>query len=138
MTSQPCRNYKSTLVDTIITISSSGSSFDNDDEFNGMDRVPIQVTIKAYELSYGPVIDYDIKVSVPYTNPMDWDDHPFMYLKQDNAQEKRTTSGNIIDDTPAVRAILQELVKAEPFKLYTTTDCTHRARLIAALDSFWS
>ena len=128
--SEPCRNYKNTLADTIITVEGS--------RFNSMKKVPIQLSIKVYELNYGPVLDYEIKSNIPFTHPMDWDDHPFMYCKQHGEQSNRYTSENIIDDTPAVRLLVQELVEKEPFKLYTTTDCTHRARLIAALENFWS
>lgn len=128
--SEPCRKYKSTLVDTVFTVNASS--------FNSTRGIPIQVSFKAYELSYRPVINYTITVNVPFTHPMDWSDHPFMFSKQDNEEQNKYESANIIDDTPAVRAIIQELAQKEPFKLYTTTDCTHRARLIQALESFWS
>jgi hypothetical protein len=127
---EPCSNYKSTLAETTLTVECM--------RFNSVKKVPVQLSIKIYELNYGPVLDYEIKCNVPYTHPMEWDDHPFMYCKQDDEQPKRYKSENIIDDTPAVRAIIQELVKKEPFQLYTTTDCSHRARLIAALETFWS
>jgi hypothetical protein len=136
--SDPCPNYKSTLVDTVITV--QGTRFDVDscgftEEESG--TTPIQVSMKAYELNYGPVLDYTIRCSVPFTDLMHWSDHPFMFSNKEQSG-KKTTSTNIIDDTPAVRAILEELAAKEPFKLYTTTDCTHRARLIQALESFWS
>ncbi len=140
MSKPPCDNYKSTLVDTVITV--KGSRFDlygSDDGDGGSSD--IKVTIKAYELTYGPVIDLTIKVNIPYTSPMNWSDHPFMYLRQDKGVKEptpRSYMGDIIDDTPAVRAILTELAQTEPFKLYTTTDCTHRAALIASLEYFWS
>lgn len=123
--STPCRKYKSTLVDTTIKV--IGTKYG---------AVPIDLKVVAYELSYGPVIDLTITASVPYTNPVEWSDHPFLLLKQQEAP--RTSVSDIIDDTPAVRAILTELVQPEEFKLYTTTDCTHRAALIASLKYFWS
>ena len=126
--SAPCRNYESTLVDTTITV--TGTKYD---------AVPIQVKVTAYKLNYGPVIDLTITASVPYTNFMEWSDHPLMHLKHDkNEAGARSSMGEILDDTPAVRAILNELVQPEKFKLYTTTDCTHRAALIASLEHFWS
>ena len=45
---------------------------------------------------------------------------------------------NIIEDTPAIRAMIMELVSEEKRNLYTTTDCTYKARLIKAIASFWS
>jgi hypothetical protein len=51
--------------------------------------------------------------------------------------ENKVKVQEIIDDTPAVRALLQELV-APASKLYTTTDCTHKGSIIQALSLFWS
>jgi hypothetical protein len=45
---------------------------------------------------------------------------------------------NIIEDTPIIRAMIMDLVSTEKRKLYTTTDCTYKARLIKAIASFWS
>ncbi len=136
--SKPCHRYESTLIDTTITV--DGSKFDMFGYGEGNGPVPIQVKITAYKLDYGPVIDLTITVSVPYTSPMDWSDHPFMLTKRDRDDKKtpKSSVGEIIDDTPAVRAILTELAQPEKFKLYTTTDCTHRAALIASLEFFWS
>ena len=136
---QPCENYKSTLVDTVITVQGTKMTTDSCDfTEEASDTTPIQVSIKVYELNYGPVLDYTITSSIPFTNVMDWTDHPLMYVKKNHYDEKKSISENIIDDTPAVRLLIQELAAKEPFKLYTTTDCTHRARLIQALETFWS
>jgi hypothetical protein len=136
--SEPCPNYKSTLVDTVITVEGLPFAIDKCGfTEEASTTTPIQVSIKAYELNYGPVIDYTIKCSVPFTDLMHWSDHPFMFSNKERSG-KKTRSTNIIDDTPAVRAILQELAAKEAFQLYTTTDCTHRARLIQSLENFWS
>ena len=136
--SKPCHRYESTLIDTTITV--DGSKFDLYDYGGDTGPTPIQVKVTAYKLDYGPVIDLTITVNVPYTGPMNWSDHPLMLTKQDRDDKNahRSSIGEIIDDTPAVRAILNELVQPEKFKLYTTTDCTHRAALIASLEFFWS
>lgn len=99
-------------------------------------KVPIKISVVAFELNYGPVIDLSITCDVPYyeTGFVDWFDHPLMWSKN---VEKGTRVGNIIDNTPAVRALIDELVAAEK-DLYTTTNCTHKGRLIRALNSFWS
>jgi hypothetical protein len=136
--SESCPNYHSTLVDTVITVQGTRFIVDNCDfTEEASNTTPIQVYITVYELNYGPALDYTIKCSIPFTDVMDWADHPFMYSNKGQSG-KKTRSSNIIDDTPAVRAIIEELATKEPFKLYTTTDCTHRARLIQALESFWS
>jgi hypothetical protein len=116
---------KSILVDTSITVIGTN---DNGD-------IPIQVHVKAIELDFGPVIDFEVRSSVPFTNLMEWSDHPFSYSKEYLEGDK---VANIIDDTPAIRAMITELVSSEKRKHYTTTDCTYKARLIKAIASFWS
>ena len=98
--------------------------------------VPMRITYEVRELTYGPVLNIRIKCDVPYDKDGDdyWDDHPFMWADH---VEEGTKIGNIVDDTPAVRALVAEL-SAAPTKLYTTTDCTHKGRIIRALCLFWS
>jgi len=98
--------------------------------------VPIKISVVANELNYGPVIDLTIKCDVPYYESgfVDWSDHPLMWAKN---VENGVRVENIIDDTPAVRALIDELIGPEK-RLYTTTNCTHKGRLIRALMSFWS
>jgi len=92
------------------------------------------MTVKALELDYGPVIDFSVTIDRPFKDTGDWADHPFMYA---GTLESPTEIANIVEDTPAVRALIAELVE-EPKKLYTGTDCSHRARLIKAIMGFWS
>ena len=99
------------------------------------DDISIQLHVKAIELDYGPVIDFEVKASIPFTNMMDWSDHPFACSTE---YMEDGTVANIIEDTPAIRAMIMELVSEEKRKLYTTTDCTYKARLIKAIASFWS
>jgi hypothetical protein len=118
---------KSLLAKTVLTVTA-----------NKMGKpTPITLTIEAIELNYGPVIDLTIRVSDPLTEPMDWDDHPFMFITKFETED-RSTLGNIIDDTPATRALIDELVCTEKKTRYTTTDCSHKGRLIRALSLFWS
>jgi hypothetical protein len=83
-----------------------------------------------------------VSVDLPYdrNDPDSWDDHPLMMCR--DLSDKNITAvrvaGEILDDTPAVRAMLSELCSVEESKHYTGTDCSHRARLIAALEKFWS
>jgi hypothetical protein len=119
------KHMKSILCDTTITV--IGSNDDGD--------VSIELHVKAIELDYGPVIDFEVKASVPFTNIMDWCDHPFASSTEYMEGNK---VANIIEDTPGIRAMIMELVSSEKRQLYTTTDCTYKARLIKAIASFWS
>lgn len=117
---------KSVLVKSNITVLGNKSG----------QHVPITLSINAIELNYGPVIDITIRADVPYheTGFVDWSDHPFMWAKH---VEKGAYISNIVDDTTAVRALIDELVAPEK-ELYTTTNCTHKGRLIRAICNFWS
>jgi hypothetical protein len=119
------KHTKSILVDTTITVIGS----------NETEHVPIELHVKAIELDYGPVIDFEVKASIPFTNIMEWSDHPFACSKEYMEDDK---VANIIEDTPAIRAMIMDLVSSEKRDLYTTTDCTYKARLIKAIASFWS
>ena len=119
------KHTKSILCDKRITV--IGSNDDGD--------IPIEVHVKAIELDYGPVIDFEVSVSIPFTNFMEWSDHPFSSSKEYIEDNKVV---NIIEDTPVIRAMIAELVSEEKRNLYTTTDCTYKSRLIKAIASFWS
>lgn len=105
------------------------------------DDVPIKMTIKALELNYGPCIDLSITVDVPCEMGWSWDDHPLLLCRARQEKDRTrplTGAGEILDDTPAVRALLKELCDPAQKKLYSGTDTTHMARLIAALELMWS
>ena len=116
---------KSVICDKIVTVIGS-----NDD-----DDVSIELHVKAVELDYGPVIDFEVTASIPFTNIMEWSDHPLAFSTEYTEHGK---VANIIEDTPVIRAMIMELVSSEKRNLHTTTDCTYRARLIKAIASFWS
>jgi hypothetical protein len=118
------KHTKSILCDTTITVVARKD-----------DDVPIQLHVKAIELDYAAVIDFEVKASEPFTDMMDWCDHPFACSTEYMEGNK---VANIIEDTPAIRAMIMELVSSEKRNLYTTTDCTYKARLIKAIASFWS
>ena len=119
------KHTKSILVDKTVTVIGTRDN----------EQIPIQLHVKAVELDYGPVIDFEVRSSVKFTNVMDWPDHPFTSSKEYMEGNK---VANIIEDTPAIRAMITELVSEEKRNLYTTTDCTYKARLIKAIASFWS
>ena len=119
------KHTKSILVDTIIHVIGT----------NCIEDVPISLHVKAIELDYGPVIDFEVTTSVPYTNTEQWYDHPFQ-----NSVDyiNGNTVGNIIDDTPTIRMMIQDLISNEKKRFYTSTECTYKGRLIKAIASFWS
>lgn len=132
------KHTKNVLVDTSISVIGN--------TFQSRTGVPIQMHVKAIELDYGPCIHFTVRTDKPFAHSMDWDDHPFRGVVKDR-DETETVNRNakgvieiseILDDTPAVHAMIKELVETTEKKLYTGTDCTHRARLIAALRMFWS
>jgi hypothetical protein len=82
---------KSLLAKTVLTVTANKMG----------NPTPITLTIEAIELNYGPVIDLSIRVSDPLLDQMDWDDHPFMFIKNFETTD-RSTVGNIIDDTPPI------------------------------------
>lgn len=115
------------ILDTTLTV--NGMSID-------CSHVSILMKVKVYEMDYGPVLKIKILTNVRFTDHMLGGDHPLMYADEFLEEGKRLVS-EIVDDTPAVRALINELV-SEKIKLYTTTDCTHKARLIKSILSFWS
>jgi len=118
------KHTKSILCNTMITVIATKD-----------EDVPIELYVKAIELDYGPVIDFEVKASIPFTNIIEWCDHPFSCSTE---YVENGMVANIIEDTPVIRAMIMELVSSEKRKLYTTTDCTYKARLIKAIASFWS
>ena len=119
-------NMKNVLVDSTITV--FGSKIYQED-------IPIQLHIKVLELSYGSVLDFEVTASMKFTNLVEWSDHPLMCSTE--YMENKTVA-NIIEDTPVIRAMIEELTNGPKRKLHTTTDCTYKARLIKAIASFWS
>jgi hypothetical protein len=116
---------KSVLVDTTLTV---------DSVLDGVD-VPVVIHVRVLELNYGPVLYFKVKSSIPMDESDIWDEHPFQYSK---TWMEGNTVGNIIEDTPAIRAMIQELVSTEKRNFYTGTDAGHKARLINAIAMFWS
>lgn len=118
-------NTKSVLINTTLTLNC---------ETIEKDILPVEMRIHVIELNYGPVLSFKIISDIPYNDTMY--EHPFMYSKEYMSGEYKT--GSIIDDTPAVRALINELSSCNNMSLYTTTHCTHVARLIRAINGFWS
>ena len=118
---------KSILFDKKITLTCT--------PINDMEKeLDIILHIVAIELNYGPVIHLDITASVPYEKNQ-FEDHPFRFVDSNHIEEGQIRE--ILDDTPAVRSLIEELC-AEPRKLYTGTWGDHCKRIIKSLTLFWS
>lgn len=115
---------KSVIADVHLTV-------DAEKDFD--ETVAVTLHVRAIELNYGPVISFEVTASDPMTD--DWSSHPFRYAKE---YAEGNSVGNIIDDTPAIRAMIAELVSTDQKKLYTGTVEEHKARLIKAIAMFWS
>ena len=116
---------KSVLIDTTLTVESA---------LNGV-ATPVTIHIRVLELTYGPVLYFEVKSSIALDDPDLWDDHPFQYSIM---WLEEGAVANIIEDTPAIRAMIQELVSTEKHVLHCGTDACHKARLINAIAMFWS
>lgn len=130
---------RSVLADVTITVMANRAQ--------ERDDIPVKLTIKAIELNYGPCIHFEATVDVGFVpKGWHWDDHPFRGATKDsdthepeNSSAAGVTSiSDIVDDTPAVRALITEVANPMPPKLYVGTECTHRARLLSAIRSFWA
>ena len=119
---------KSVLVDRHMVV----AAVKNCDE-----EVAVDIHVVAIELNYGPVIYFNVRSSIAMKDNDMWDNHPFQWAKE-YIDDEDGTVGNIIDDTPAVRAMIEELISTEQRKFYSGTDAGHNARLIKAIAMFWS
>jgi hypothetical protein len=91
-----------------------------------------EATVQVIELTYGP-----LHLLITTEKPIeDSHIHPFMYVDKDRLNYGRTVC-EIIEDTPAIRALIKELI-TEPVKTYTTEPSAHKARIIKCLTNFWS
>ncbi len=134
------KRIKSVLHDITITVMGRKQSV-SEEGFPISEDVPILLSILAVELDYGPCIDLTIRVDKPCEMGWVWDNHPLLLCRAREEEDREAPvaeCGEILDDTPAVRAILAELCEPGERKLYVGTDCTHRARLIRALQLMWS
>ena len=105
---------KSILHDTVITIGET------------------ETTVQVIELTYGPL---HILITSDKPLPEDFHIHPFMYVANEHLSH-RSMVCEIIDDTPAIRALINELV-TEPVKTHATESSAHKARIIKCLTNFW-
>lgn len=93
-----------------------------------------ETTIHIAELNYGPL---HLLITTEKPMPEDFHIHPFMYVAKEHLSYG-TTVCEVIEDTPAIRALINELVTKEPVKTHVTEPSAHKARIIKCLTNFWS
>jgi hypothetical protein len=91
-----------------------------------------ETKIQVIELTYGPL---HLLITTEKPIPDDFHIHPFMYVPKERLNYGKTVC-EIIEDTPAIRALIKELI-TEPVKTYMTEPSAHKARIIKTLTNFW-
>ena len=92
-----------------------------------------EVTVHVIELTYGPL---HVLITTEEPMPEDFHIHPFMYVAKEHLSYRKTVC-EIVEDTPAIRALINELVSTEAVKTHTTESSAHKARIIKCLTNFW-
>ena len=93
----------------------------------------VEVTVHVVELTYGPL---HVLITTKDPMPEDFYIHPFMYVTKEHLSYRKTVC-EIVEDTPAIRALINELVSPEPVKTHTTEPSGHKARIIKCITNFW-
>jgi hypothetical protein len=118
---------KSTLLDKTIDMNGYKDSFDFNPTY-----VKLKLRVHLLELENNQLA-LKLSTNIPMKENEDWSLHPFRYLKSKNLK----SICGILNDTPAVRQIIDDLVNPNKFKLCTTYDIDYRAHLIENLSKFF-
>lgn len=95
------------------------------------DSINVKLKLKVHALLLdNNQIALKISTNVPIKDGEWWDMHPFRRI-HDN--KEKTTYTGILNDTPAVRQMLNDLVTPNEWKLYVTYDISYREGLIENL-----
>ena len=95
------------------------------------DSINVKLKLKVHALLLdNNQIALKISTNVPIKDGEWWDMHPFRRI-HDN--KEKTTYTGILNDTPAVRQMLNDLVTPGKWKLYVTYDISYREGLIENL-----
>ncbi len=117
----------STLLDkTIDMVGNKDSS-----EFYPI-NVKLKLRVHLLELENNQLA-LKLSTNVPMKDSEEWTLHPFRYLKHKNLK----SICGILNDTPAIRQIIDDLVNPDKFKLYTSYDIDYRAHLIENLSKLF-
>ncbi len=94
----------------------------------------IVLFVKVVSLKYGP-LQCTLHTEKAFSGDIT-ENHPFMYMDTRYVTAGRTVC-EFVEDTPAIRAILQEIATPDAVEMFTTTQICHKARLIKSLVNFW-
>jgi len=79
-------------------------------------KFPMKMWVKAYNLDYGPCIDFETIVSTPFDEQ--FKEHPYRGIQLDY-DSGNIMNGDYIDSTPAIKQMIKDLVDSNMRKLYT-------------------
>jgi hypothetical protein len=119
------KNIKSIFHNLVIDMIGHKEDHDTGDTI----EVNIKIRINALILNNNKLA-IKISTNVPIKEGERWDLHPFRMI--DSNKEKTSYSG-ILNDTPAIRQMIEDLVSPIKRKLYVTYDIDYRAHLIGNL-----
>jgi hypothetical protein len=119
------KNIKSVFHNLVIDTIGHKEDHDTGDTI----EVNLKVRVNALILNNNKLA-IKISTNVPIKEGERWDLHPFRII--DNNKEKTSYSG-ILNDTPAIRQMIEDLVSPIKRKLYVTYDIDYRAHLIGNL-----
>jgi hypothetical protein len=115
---------KSTKVNTVIDMSCLKDSTD-------LDPINVDVKVRVTVLELGNnQIALKVSTNVPMKEGEFWSQHPFGTIRKKGTLQSIT---GILNDTPTVRQMIDDLVSTNTWKLYVTYDCDYRSHLIASL-----
>lgn len=79
-------------------------------------KFPMKIWVKAYDLDYGPCIDFETIVSTPFGEQ--FKEHPYRGIELDY-DSGNIMNGDYIDSTPAIKQMIKDLIDSNMRKLYT-------------------
>jgi len=118
------QHVKSTKINTVINMNCHKDSI----EFDQIDvEVKIRVTVLELENNQ---IALKISTNIPMAEGESWSQHPFRCIEEKGPIKNIT---GILNDTPAIRQMIDDLISTNTWNLYVTYDCDYRSHLIASL-----
>jgi len=119
------KNIKSVFHNTVIDMIGQKEDYDNGDTI----EVKIKMRVNALILDNNKLA-IKISTNVPIKEGERWDLHPFRMI---NINKEKNAYSGILNDTPAIRQMIDDLISPINRKLYVTYDIDYRAHLIGNL-----
>ena len=114
------RRGKESIITLGNIIPDSGKAITTSFDFEGTkkdgSKFPMKMSVKAYDLDYGPCIDFETIVSTPFGEQ--FKEHPYRGIQLDY-DSGNIMKGDYIDSTPAIKQMIKDLIDSNIRKLYT-------------------